>query len=77
MPTGVANAGTPHAIASITDSPKPSACEGTTTALAALIQNGTSAGGTLPMVSSVVPAAASCARSKRFSGRDGSCGNSR
>jgi hypothetical protein len=40
MPTGVPNAGTPQAIASITDSPNPSACEGTSTALAALIQYG-------------------------------------
>ena len=28
-PTGVPNAGTPHAVASITDRPKPSACDGT------------------------------------------------
>ena len=47
MPTGVPNAGTPHAIASITLSPKPSAWEGTSTALAALIQYGTSSGGDL------------------------------
>src|ERR671918_536290 len=52
MPTGVANVGTPQASASITDSPNPSACDGTSTALAALIQYGTSAGGTRPMFSS-------------------------
>ena len=53
MPTGVPNAGTPHASASITASPNPSACDGTSTALAALIQYGTSSGGTPPSVSSV------------------------
>ena len=40
MPTGVANAGTLHASASIAESPNPSACDGTSTALAALIQSG-------------------------------------
>ena len=45
IPTGVPNAGTPHASASITDSPKPSSADGTSTALAALIQYGTSSGG--------------------------------
>ena len=52
IPTGVPNAGTPHASASITASPKPSSCDGTSTAFAALIQYGTSAGGTRPIVSS-------------------------
>ena len=42
IPTGVPNAGTPHASASITDRPKPSSCDGTSTAFAALIQYGTS-----------------------------------
>ena len=52
MPTGVPNAGTPHASASITDSPNPSLADGTSTALAALIQYGTSSGATPPSVSS-------------------------
>ena len=38
IPTGVPKAGTPQASASITDSPKPSSSDGTSTALAALIQ---------------------------------------
>src|SRR5919108_306158 len=45
MPTGVPNGGTPHASASIAERPNPSASDGTSTALAALIQYGTSAGG--------------------------------
>ena len=77
IPTGVPNAGTPQAVASITDRPKPSACEGTSTALAALIQYGTSSGATRPIRSSGTSPAASCARSKRLSGRAGSWGNSR
>ncbi len=77
MPTGVPNAGTPHASASITASPKPSFADGTSTALAALIQYGTSSGGTPPSVSSGTSPAASTARSWRFSGRDGSWGNNR
>ena len=44
-PTGVPNAGTSHADASITASPMPSSCDGTITALAALIQYGTSSAG--------------------------------
>ena len=77
MPTGVAKAGTSHASASITDSPKPSSCDGTSTALAALIQYGTSSGATPPMVSSGMSPANSRARSKRLSGRPGSCGKRR
>ena len=72
-----AERGTSHADASITASPMPSSCDGTSTALAALIQYGTSSAGTPPSVSSGTSPAASCARSKRLSGRDGSCGNSR
>ena len=63
IPTGVPNAGTPHASASITDSPKPSSADGTSTALAALIQYGTSSGGTSPSVSNGTSPAASTARS--------------
>ena len=76
-PTGVPNAGTSHADASITARPMPSSCDGTITALAALIQYGTSSAGTPPSVSSGTSPAASRARSKRLSGRDVSCGNSR
>ena len=63
MPTGVPNAGTPHASASITDSPNPSSALGTSTALAALIQYGTSSGGTPPSVNSGTSPAAATARS--------------
>ena len=63
IPTGVPNAGTPHASASITASPKPSSSDGTSTALAALIQYGTSSGATPPSVSSRTSPAASRARS--------------
>ena len=77
IPTGVPKAGTPHASASITESPKPSSCDGTSTALAALIQYGTSSGATRPITSSGTSPASSRARSARLSGRDGSCGKSR
>ena len=50
MPVGVPNAGTPQASASITARPNPSFADGTSTALAALIQYGTSSGGTPPSV---------------------------
>ena len=59
MPDRRPEAGTPQADASITASPKPSSCDGTTTALAALIQYGTSSGGTPPSVSSGTSPAAS------------------
>ena len=62
-PTGVPKAGTPHASASMTESPKPSAADGTTTAFAALIQYGTSSGATPPSVSNRTSPATSTARS--------------
>ena len=77
-PTGVPNAGTPHASASITESPKPSSCDGTSTALAALIQYGHLVGrDAAHRRAAARRRPASRARSKRFSGRGGSCGKRR